>query len=215
MLKVCSARLAFGRQPLLEGGFTIKAGEILTITGPSGSGKSTLLQWLIGAPPADLQAQGQIWLNERLCDVLPTERRQIGILFQEPLLFAHLSVGENLLLGIPGGWRQRTRRRALADDALESAGLGGFARRDPATLSGGQKARIGLLRALLAHPQALLLDEPFAHLDPELRHQFRQWVFSELARLQIPVILVSHHQEDIPASGRVIRINNGSLVATG
>ena len=92
--------------------------------------------------------------------------------------------------------------------ALEQAGLAGFSSRDPATLSGGQRARVSLLRALLARPLALLLDEPFNRLDAELRAGFRRWVFDELARLAIPAVLVTHDSDDIPDRGRCLNMRN-------
>ncbi len=88
--------------------------------------------------------------------------------------------------------------------ALDAAELNGFFHRDPATLSGGQRARVSLLRALLAQPQALLLDEPFSRLDKNLRDQFRRWVFAEVRTRQIPVVQVTHDDEDIPPNGRVL-----------
>lgn len=212
MLRVYNLYLGFGTRPLVNGEFSVAPGEILALSGPSGCGKSTLLHWLLGAPPDGLYARGELWLNGVRCDNQPVERRHIGILFQEPLLFPHLSVAENLKLGIPGGFRQRRTRARQAEDALAAAGLEGFANRDPATLSGGQRGRVALLRALLARPAALLLDEPFAHLDAALRAPFRRWVFDELNRQQIPVVMVTHDLMDIPNGAKHLRLQNGLLV---
>ncbi len=138
-------------------------GEVLTLMGPSGSGNQRCLPRMIGALSGDFRARGELWLNERRCDTLPTEHRRIGILFQDPLLFDHFSVGQNLQLALPENVRGEARKTAV-EEALSRAGLAGFAPRDPATLSGGQRARVSLLRALLARPEALLLDEPFSRL---------------------------------------------------
>lgn len=204
MLTVNHLTLSVKRQPLLrEVAFSVAPGEVLTLMGPSGSGKSTLFAWMIGALAGDFRAEGELWLNDRRCDTLPTERRRIGILFQDPLLFDHFSVGQNLQLALPESVR-REARKAAVEQALSRAGLHGFAARDPATLSGGQRARVSLLRALLARPEALLLDEPFSRLDATLRAAFRRWVFEELARQAIPAILVTHDREDCPPTGRCL-----------
>lgn len=185
--------------------FEIKAGEILSLMGSSGVGKSTLLSWLIGALPPAFTAIGQCFLNQQPLDQLATERRQIGILFQDDLLFPHWSVGANLAFALPARIKGKARK-AQIEAALEQAGLAGFYKRDPSTLSGGQRARVSVLRALLAQPKALLLDEPFSRLDAELRAQFRSFVFSQISSLHIPAILVTHDEADLPSQGRVIRL---------
>jgi putative thiamine transport system ATP-binding protein len=208
MLHVDKLTLQCHKKPLLSDvNFHVDNGEILTLMGASGSGKSTLLAWMAGALDSPFQANGELWLNDRRCDGLPTEARRIGILFQDALLFDHFSVGQNLLLALPGGV-PRHQRRARAEAALSHAGLGGFYARDPATLSGGQRARVALLRSLLAEPEALLLDEPFSGLDATLRDSFRAWVFAEVKQRNIPVILVTHDVEDIPPDGRGLRLES-------
>ncbi|MDR9890034.1 ATP-binding cassette domain-containing protein [Pseudenterobacter timonensis] len=193
-------------EPLLRGVcFSVRPGEILTLMGPSGSGKSTLFAWMVGALGDGLTARGELWLNDRRCDTLPVERRQIGILFQDPLLFEHFSVGQNLLLALPAPVKGRARREQV-EAALASADLAGFFSRDPALLSGGERARVSLLRALLARPEALLLDEPFSRLDKALRATFRQWVYAQIRALNVPVVLVTHDEEDIPPGGRVMQM---------
>ena len=204
MLTVNHLTLSVRRQPLLrEVAFSVAPGEVLTLMGPSGSGKSTLFAWMIGALSGDFRARGELWLNERRCDTLPTEQRRIGILFQDPLLFDHFSVGQNLLLALPETFKGNARRNAV-NDALERSGLDGAFHQDPATLSGGQRARVALLRALLAQPKALLLDEPFSRLDVALRDNFRHWVFSEIRAMAIPVVQVTHDLQDVPPDSPVL-----------
>lgn len=206
MLAVRHLSLHVGQVPLLQQmNFVVDKGDIVTLMGPSGCGKSTLLSWMVGAMSAHFQASGELWLDTRRIDGLPTAERQIGILFQDALLFDHFSVGQNLLLAIPARLKGSARRDAV-QQALERAGLEGFYHRDPASLSGGQRARVALLRALLAQPQALLLDEPFSRLDTELREAFRQWVFAEVRQQGIPVVQVSHDVQDIPPGGVVLQM---------
>lgn len=206
MLIVHDFSLALRQTRLLSGvSFRVKPGEILTLMGPSGSGKSSLFAWMAGALPGDFHAEGELWINARRCEGLPTEQRGVGLLFQDDLLFEHFSVGQNLLLALPATVKGEARKQQVKD-ALRAADLEGFYHRDPATLSGGQRARVSLLRALLAQPQALLLDEPFGRLDKNLRDQFRRWVFAEVHARGIPVVQVTHDNEDIPPNGRVLPI---------
>ena len=178
----------------------VAPGEVLTLMGPSGVGKSTLLAFLTGTLPTVFAATGRVVLNGRdVTDEAP-HRRRIGILFQDDLLFPHMSVGANLAFGLaPGG--SRAQRRARVEDALAEVDLAGFADRDPATLSGGQKARVALMRMLLSEPEALLLDEPFSRLDAALRDQVRRLVFARAARRDLPVLMVTHDAEDAAAAG--------------
>ena len=186
--------------------FCVPPGEIVTLMGPSGSGKSTLFSWMVGALSSDFKAQGELWLDERRCDTLPVETRGLGILFQDALLFDHFSVGQNLMLALPSRIKGEARRERV-EQALRSAGLENYSASDPATLSGGERARVSLLRALLAEPQALLLDEPFSRLDKALRTTFRTRVFDAVRARNIPAVLVTHDEEDIPPGGKVIEIS--------
>jgi putative thiamine transport system ATP-binding protein len=176
----------------------VAPGEVLTVMGPSGAGKSTLLAAIIGAADPAFRVTGRVWLNGRDVTGLPVEARRIGILFQDDVLFPHLSVGGNLAFALPRFLRDRPAR---IEAALAEAGLAGFAGRDPATLSGGQRARVAVMRALLAEPAALLLDEPFSRLDAALRSQFRRFVFDRLAERRLPALMVTHDAEDAAAAG--------------
>lgn len=187
-----------GQDLLVDLTARVDAGCVLTVMGASGSGKSTLLSALIGALPAGFEATGRITLNGTDITDQPTAMRRIGLLFQDDVLFPHLSVAQNLGFGLkPGG--TRAERQARIEAALDQMGLTGLGPRDPATLSGGQRARVALARSLLAEPLALLLDEPFSRLDTSLRGQIRQLVF-EAAR-NLPVILVTHDHDDARAAG--------------
>ena len=179
---------------------TVGAGEVTTVMGPSGCGKSSLLSHLCGTLDPAFATSGRVWLDGVALDPLPPERRRIGILFQDDLLFPHLSVGENLAFALPPTVRGRRERRARVEAALREADLAGFARRDPATLSGGQRARVALMRALLAEPRALLLDEPFSRLDQGLRHRLRRFVFDHAREAGLPTLLVTHDPADAAAA---------------
>lgn len=194
-----------GSRPLFrELSLSAPAGEVVTITGPSGIGKSTLLDMVGGHLPHGFAASGRISLNGRDVTRLPAEARRIGILFQDALMFPHLSVGDNLTFGLARHVRGRARRRAAVEAALEQAGLAGLYERDPATLSGGQRTRAALMRAMLAEPLALLLDEPFSKLDTELRADIRQFVFGYVRARGIPVLMVTHDEGDATAAGGAI-----------
>jgi len=184
----------------------IGPGEVLTVMGPSGSGKSTLLAYLAGFLAPEFRAKGQVLLDGHDVSSLPAERRGLGLLFQDPLLFPHLSVSGNLRFGMP---QASTDKAARVEKALANIGLTGFGDRDPATLSGGQKARVALMRLLLSAPCAVLLDEPFSKLDTHLRHEMRRLVFDRLRQAGLPSLLVTHDAEDAEdAGGRVIDLSH-------
>ncbi|KMK65198.1 ATP-binding cassette domain-containing protein [Puniceibacterium sp. IMCC21224] len=189
-----------GDTPLIEVDHCIAPGTVLSVMGPSGVGKSTLLAFLTGTLPTGFTGMGRVCLGATDITDLPAEQRRLGILFQDDLLFPHLSVGANLGFGlVPGGTTKA--RRARIDAALADVGLNGYADRDPATLSGGQKARVALMRMLLSEPRALLLDEAFSGLDAALRDQMRRLVFDRARALALPVLMVTHDADDAGAAG--------------
>lgn len=201
-----SAQRTLLRDLLLD----VPPGRILTLMGPSGSGKSSVLASIAGtlgsvAEGAEaLRFEGRIQLGGADLTHTPTAQRGIGLLFQDPLLFAHLTVAENLLFAVPPG--PRASRQAAVQQALAEADLAGYGERDPATLSGGQRARVALMRALLAQPRVLLLDEPFSKLDATLRDQFRAFVFDHVRARGIPAVLVTHDAADIADPALVVEL---------
>ena len=209
MLELADIRIATPERVLVRGlSAQVGAGEVLVVMGESGSGKSSLLAWLCGTLAPGLVAIGQVRLEGRDIGALPTVQRRIGILFQDDLLFPHLSVLENLLFALPAG--VTAQRVAKAQAALADAGLAEHGRRLPHTLSGGQRARVSVLRALLAQPRALLLDEPFARLDLPLRERFRAFVFERLRAQGIPALLVTHDAHDVPPGAQVLQLTAGA-----
>ncbi len=197
-------QLALDGASLLTLDAEVGPGEILSVMGPSGSGKSTLLAFVAGFLAPAFDASGRVLLNGRDITGLPAERRGIGLLFQDPLLFPHLSVAGNLRFGLPRATRDKS---ASIEAALADIGLAGFGERDPATLSGGQQSRVALMRLLLSEPRAVLLDEPFSRLDSHLRQEMRQLVFDRLRDAGLPSLLVTHDREDAAAAGgRIITL---------
>lgn len=189
----------------------IAPGEVVTVMGPSGAGKSSLLAFVCGTLDPAFSATGTVAVAGEAIERLPPQARRVGILFQDDLLFPHLSVGGNLAFGLSPDIRGRAARAARVEEALVEAELAGFAERDPASLSGGQRARVALMRTLLAAPRALLLDEPFSKLDTDLRGRVRRFVF-EHARLRgLPMLLVTHDPDDAAAAGgRILSLARGA-----
>ena len=185
---------------------SVAPGEVLTVMGPSGCGKSSLLAFIAGTLEPVFTAHGRVAIGDDILNPLPPEARRIGIQFQDDLLFPHLSVGENLLfaLRVSPDCATRTQRRTRIEQALAEAGLAHYADRDPTTLSGGQRARVALIRTLLAAPRVLLLDEPFNKLDAALRNTFRQFVFEHARTAGLPTLLVTHDALDAAAAGGAV-----------
>ena len=173
----------------------VNNGKILTIFGSSGIGKSSLINIIAGVSENNLLFTGEIILNnKKITNILP-EKRKIGLLLQDGVLFPHLNVEQNLIFGIKKNLTNK-EKYLLINEHLINANMEGFENRYPNTLSGGQKARIACLRAILSEPDALLLDEPFLSIDPEQRNSFRLFVVNQIREKKIPCILVTHDESD-------------------
>jgi putative thiamine transport system ATP-binding protein len=200
-LRLDDIRISLNGAPLLSISHHVRPGEVLTVMGPSGSGKSTLLAFVGGFLDRAFSASGRVFIDGADITCADAEDRHVGILFQDPLLFPHMTVAGNLMFAIPAAVQGRKARRELAEQALAGVELAGFEERDPDTLSGGQKARVALARVLIAEPRALLLDEPFSKLDTALRQQMRELVFSKARGKSLPMLLVTHDEADAKAAG--------------
>ncbi|WP_318404137.1 ATP-binding cassette domain-containing protein [Photobacterium leiognathi] len=182
----------------------IAKGEIVTLMGPSGCGKSTLLNYLAGHLNPEFTAKGTLTLNNQAITEVPAHLRNIGVLFQDDLLFPHLTVWENLAFALPNNIKGNERKQQ-ALTALAQLELAELANAYPHQISGGQRARISLTRLLMAKPQLILLDEPFSKLDSTLRLQFRDWVFQQIQQASIPTLMVTHDKQDIPNDSQVVQ----------
>ena len=206
-LQIKNCQLYRQNELLLSLNEQVNGGEILTIMGPSGSGKSSLLNWLTGTLPSSFKANGEVWLNGQNIDNTPPHLRHIGVLYQDALLFSHLTVAGNIAFAMPKG--NKKQRLEKIEHALEQVGLKDMGNRHPDNLSGGQQARVALLRMLLSEPKAILLDEPFSKLDTQLRVDTRELVFSQIRDHKLPAIMVTHdHSDADAANGTLITLSN-------
>ena len=187
----------------------VAAGERIAIVGPSGAGKSTLLNLIAGFV---LPTQGNIWLNgeNHTCSV-PYER-PVSMLFQENNLFPHLTVQQNLALGLKTSLKLTALEQDQIEQVADAVGLTSFLSRLPNSLSGGQKQRVALARCLLRDKPILLLDEPFSALDPELRLEMLNLIDELCHSKNLTLLLVTHQPSELTGKvDRMLRIENGRI----
>jgi molybdate transport system ATP-binding protein len=213
-----SIRLTLG--PLdLDIALVVDEGEVVALLGPNGAGKTTLLRAVAGLVPfrsGYVRLDGKVLEDTATGQYVPTERRPIGFVFQDYLLFPHLSVQENVAFGL----RSRgVSRQAAAENAVEwldRVGLRSYASSKPAELSGGQRQRVALARALAPHPRLLLLDEPLAALDVTTRAEVRRDLKRHLDSFEGVRLVVTHDPlEAVALADRLIVMEHGHLVQTG
>ncbi len=187
----------------------VEAGERIAIVGPSGAGKSTLLNLIAGFV---LPTQGNIWLNgENHTGSAPYER-PVSMLFQENNLFPHLTVQQNLALGLKTSLKLTALEQDQIERVADAVGLTSFLSRLPNSLSGGQKQRVALARCLLRDKPILLLDEPFSALDPELRMDMLNLIDELCHSKNLTLLLVTHQPSELTGKvDRMLRIENGRI----
>jgi molybdate transport system ATP-binding protein len=192
----------------------------LVLYGPSGAGKTQTLRLIAGLTTPDgghVRVAGQTFFDHAARIDVPARERRLAYVFQDYALFPHLTVVQNIAFGLQPGWRNPSRevRHAEVERWMSAFELLPVARHYPEQLSGGQRQRTALARALVARPQALLLDEPFAALDAALRARLRDELADLQAQLAIPLLLITHDETDVRRFGdAVLQIDAGRIVAT-
>jgi len=191
------------RESVRRVSFEVAAGGTLGIVGPSGCGKTTLLRLIAGLEVPD---EGEIWLDGRLASsarrlLVAPAHRNIGFVFQDLALWPHLTVAGNLLFVLESrAWPEKTRE-ARIEELLERVSLADRADEYPGRLSGGEQQRVALARAVISEPDLLLLDEPLASLDPDLRARLRQEITSIQSQIGVTMVYVTHDRADADALG--------------
>ena len=193
MLEVKDITFSFDKKekkPLIKNlSFNVKKGEILFISGKSGLGKSTLLDLISGFHDNNLIWTGKIYLNKLDITNASIQNRKIGYMLQDYFLFPHFNVKNNLIFSLP---KETKNKKEHVLHFLKEIDMIEFSNHYPSELSGGQKARIACLRAIISNPNALLLDEPFSSLDKKTMKSFQNFLFDCVKKLNIPCVIVSH-----------------------
>ena len=193
--------------------FTLNDGELLTFLGPSGSGKTTILRLIAGLIEPD---KGEILFDGRNVSKIPTEKRNIGFVFQSYALFPHLTVTENIAFGLETRKWIKEQKITRVKELLDLIELKGKGKRFPRELSGGEKSRVALARALAPNPDLLLLDEPLSSLDMSLKESLRNAIREIQQKVKVSTIYVTNDQKEAMAiSDKIIILNEGRIVESG
>lgn len=213
-LQVDNITSGYNQKPIIQNcSFYVRPRETLVLMGPSGSGKSTLLLTILGAISP---FSGRILLDNKEISKCAMEQRNIGYLPQEYGLFPHLNVEENVSFGLRVRNRPKAEQKALSEEMLCLVQLAGFGKRKLTELSGGEKQRVGLARALAIRPKLLLLDEPLSNIDQVTKKEVAVGLKELFKKLDIPIILVTHTTEDASFLAEKLAILiNGSLEQIG
>ncbi|PWC16842.1 thiamine ABC transporter ATP-binding protein ThiQ [Brenneria corticis] len=188
----------------------VRQGERIAVLGPSGAGKSTLLNLIAGFLPAD---GGELRLNGEDHRHTPPAKRPVSILFQENNLFPHLTIEQNIALGLNPGLRLNAEQRATLRRIAQQVGLSELFQRLPSQVSGGQRQRAALARCLVRHQPILLLDEPFSALDPALRLEMLQLVEQVCDERRLTLLMVSHNLDDAQyIASRAVTVSEGRII---
>ncbi len=200
----------YGNHTVINGlSLNIQPGEFFTLLGPSGCGKTTLLRMIIGFNTIE---GGQIRVDGQVVNNIPTNRRNMGMVFQNYAVFPHMNVRDNVAYGLRTRKIPKAQRRAQADEMLRLVKIDQYADRMPAQLSGGQQQRVALARAIVIHPDVLLMDEPLSNLDAKLRVEMRNVIKRIQRQIGITTVYVTHDQEEALAiSDRIAVMHDGVI----
>jgi len=213
MIEIKNLAVDLGTFQLQDINLKIEPGEYFIILGPTGSGKTILLESIAGLYPIK---SGEIWLNGREVTKLEPEKRGIGFVYQDYALFPHLSVKDNLLFGLKQTKQPKTELQSTVDWIAGLLGVSHLLERKPETLSGGERQKVALARALCISPQVLLLDEPLSALDPHTREAVQQELREIHRRLETTIIHVTHDFEEAIALGdRIAVLSEGRILQIG
>ena len=214
LLELRAVSKSFGQTPVLEAiDLAVRDGEFITILGPSGSGKTTILRMIGGFTEP---TQGAILLDGRDITAVPINKRPFNTVFQDYALFPHMNVADNVGYGLKVRGVARAETQAKVGQALELVQLGQLAQRYPAQLSGGQRQRVALARAIICQPRLILLDEPLAALDVELRRQMQSFLKDIQREIKTTFLFVTHDQEEaIAMADRICVMNFGRIQQLG
>ena len=193
--------------------FVVNPGTLTTLLGPSGCGKTTTLRMIAGL---ESPTSGQIFIGDQDVSQLPTNERDVSMVFQSYALFPHMTVSENVGYGLKVTGTSRPEIKRRTEEALKTVGLSGLEARFPSQLSGGQQQRVAVARALILEPSVLLFDEPLSNLDAKLRRQMREEIRELQQRLSLTVVYVTHDQaEAMAVSDQIIVMDRSIIVQQG
>ena len=214
MLQLKNINKRFGRKTVAQDiNLNVEAGEILAVLGRSGCGKSTLLKTIVGLVRPD---SGEVWLNGDNITDMPSEKRNISLMFQDYALLPHLTALDNVGFGLKMRRLPKAEIEEQSMQALRDIGLEHEAQRKPESLSGGEQQRLALARALITRPSLLLLDEAFSSLDTHLRHNLYRLTDESIRRQNIPAVLVTHSPEEAAAlADHIALMHEGRILQYG
>ncbi len=209
-LNIKNVTKRFGKDTVINGlSLNVKPGEFFTLLGPSGCGKTTLLRMIIGFNSIE---GGEIEVDNKVINNIPTNKRNMGMVFQNYAIFPHMSVKDNVAFGLKNRNLPKNEIEKKVDEILKVVKIHQLKDRMPAKMSGGQQQRVALARAIVIHPDILLMDEPLSNLDAKLRIEMRNAIKQIQQDIGITTIYVTHDQEEALAVSDKIAVMNSGVI---